>query len=152
MDGKFNEIELLFIERNLELHGEHLCDLLREQIENKELIKSQDLLDSIDFSVSKYGINPVLLISFISYGRAIEIAWHKKSQNTSLFSKPNTNVMLWGMRENRKRTRKKDTRWYAKTAYGTINHLLSALATDFSEEEKNHLKQILELRHEFKNR
>ncbi len=151
MDGKYDEIELLFIERNLELHGEFVCDLLREQISGKNLIKSEDLLNSIDFSVSKYGIDPVLLISFFSYGRAIEINWFKKSKNTRVFSKPNTNVMLWGMRENRKRTRKKDTRWYAKTAYGTINHLLSVLSTDFSEDEKNRLKQILEIRYESKS-
>ena len=151
MDGKYNEIELLFIERTLELHGERVCDLLREQISNKDLIKSEDLLNSIDFSVSKYGIDPVLLISFFSYGRAIEINWFKKSQNTRIFSKPNTNVMLWGMRENRKRTRKKDTRWYAKTVYGSVNHLLSVLSTDFSEDEKNRLKQILEIRHESKS-
>ena len=111
MDGKYDKIELLFIERALELHGERVCDLLRENISNKKLIKSEDLLNSIDFSVSKYGIDPVLLISFISYGRAIEINWFKKSQNTRVFSKPNTNVMLWGMRDNQKRTRKKDTRW-----------------------------------------
>jgi len=152
MDGKFNDIELLFIERNLELHGEHLCDLLREQIKNKRLLKSEDLLNSIDFSVSKYGINPVLLVNFISYGRAIEINWHKKSINTSIFLKPNTNTMLWGMRENRKRTRKKDTRWYAKTAYGTINRLLSVLSSEFSDEEKERLKAILQTRYEFKNR
>ncbi len=152
MDGKFDEVELLFIERNLELHGEYLCDLLREEISKKTLVDSADLLDSIDFRVIKYGIDPVLLISFISYGRAIEIRWHKKTQNTSIFTKPNTNTMLWGMRENRKRIKKKDTRWYAKTAYGTINHLISVLSTYFSEEEKNRLKQILEIRHEFKNR
>ncbi len=144
MDGKFNEVELLFIERNLELHGEYLCDLLREEISKKKLVDSGELFDSIDFRVSKYGIDPALLISFISYGRAIEIRWHKKTLNTSIFTKPNTNTMLWGMRENRKKIKKKDTRWYAKTAYGTINHLISVLSTDFSEEEKNRLKQILE--------
>ncbi len=150
MDGKYNEIELLFIERELELHGEWVCDLLREQVANKSLVKSEDLLNSIDFSVSKYGIDPVLLISFFAYGRAIEINFFKKSHNTRQFAKPNTNILLWGMRENRKRTRKKDTRWYAKTAYGTINHLLSVLSTDFSEDEKERLKQILEIRHESK--
>ena len=40
MDGKFNDIELLFVERTLELHGELLTDLLREHIENKDLVKS----------------------------------------------------------------------------------------------------------------
>ena len=151
MDGKYNEIELLFIERALELHGERLCDALHDQISRKKLIKSSDLLDSIRFSVSKYGIDPVLLISFISYGRAIEIAWHKKSRNTSLFAKPNTNVMLWGVHANRKATRKKDTKWYAKTAYGSINRLISVLASDFSEEERKHLKQILTIRNESKS-
>ena len=151
MDGKYDEVQLLFIERALESHGELICDLLHKQISDKNLIKSEDLLNSIDFSVSKYGIDPVLLITFLSYGRAIEINWFKKSQNTRQFSKPNTNVMLWGLRENRKRTRKKDTRWYAKTVYGSVNHLLSVLSTDFSEEEKNRMKQILEIRYESKN-
>ena len=151
MDGKYGDVELLFIERTLELHGEHLCDLLKGKIESKHLIKDSDLLNSIDFSVSKYGIDPVLLVNFISYGRFIEIAWHKKSLNSGLWSKPNTNVMLWGMKDNQKRTKKKDTRWYAKTAYGTINNLISSLSSGFSEEEKNRLKQILEIRHEFKN-
>ena len=151
MDGKYDEIQLLFIERALELHGERLCDALHDQISRKKLIKSSDLLGSIKFSVSKYGIDPVLLISFISYGRAIEIAWHKKSRNTRLFEKPNTNVMLWGVHTNRKAARKKDTKWYAKTAYGSINRLISVLASDFSEEEIKHLKQILIQRHELKS-
>ena len=148
MDGKYNELELLFIERALELHGERLCDLLHEQVTRKKLIKSSDLLDSIRFTVGKYGIDPVLLVSFISYGRAIEIAWHKKSRNSQLFAKPNTNVMLWGVYANRKKIRRKDTKWYAKTAYGSINRLIAVLASDFTEAERKHLKQILEIRHE----
>lgn len=152
MEGKYNDVELLFIERTLEMHGEYLTDLLREEIEKKGLIKDQDLLDSIDFDVRKYGIDPVLLVNFLSHGRFIEIRYHKKSKNTSGIFSPNPNTLLWGMRENRKRTKKKDTRWYAKTAYGTINHLLSTLATDFSEEEVKNLKRILQIRHEFKNR
>ena len=82
MDGKFDEVQLLFIERSLELHGEMITDLLREQIQQKHLIKSEDLLESIDFQVSKYGIDPVLLISFFAYGRFIEINWFKRSQNS----------------------------------------------------------------------
>ena len=150
MDGKYNELELLFIERALELHGERVCDLLHEQISRKKLIKSSDLLDSIRFTVGKYGIDPVLLISFISYGRVIEIAWHKKSNNSQSFAKPNTNVMLWGVYANRKKFRKKDTKWYAKTAYGSVNRLIAVLASDFTDAERKHLKQILEIRHESK--
>jgi hypothetical protein len=153
MDGKYDEIELLFIERTLELHGEMICDRLKEQIEEKNLRISDDLLDSIDFKVSSYGINPVLLISFFAYGRFIEINYFKKrSQNSSIFA-VNTNSVIWGIKENRKRTgKKKDTRWYAKTAYGTINHLISVLSTNFSDAERDYLKQILTKRNEFKSR
>jgi hypothetical protein len=151
MDGKFDSVELLFIERTLELHGEHLCDLLREEIQKKTLVKDSILFDSIDFSVRKYGIDPVLLVSFFSYGRAIEIAWHKKKQNTKFWTKPNTNLLLWGIRDNKKIFKKKDSRWYAKTAYGTINNLIAKLSAGFSEAEGTRLKQILEKRHESKN-
>jgi len=150
MDGKFDEVQLLFIERSLELHGEMITDLLREQIQQKHLIKSEDLLDSIDFQVSKYGIDPVLLISFFAYGRFIEINWFKRSQNSRKLI-ANSNRMQWSMRENRKRTKKKDTRWYAKTAYGSVNHLISVLSNDFSDSERDYLKQLLELRYESKN-
>jgi len=150
MDGKFDEVQLLFIERSLELHGEMITDLLREQIDQKHLIKSEDLLDSIDFQVSKYGIDPVLLISFFAYGRFIEINWFKRSQNSRQLI-ANSNRMQWSMRENRKRTKKKDTRWYAKTAYGSINHLIALLSNDFSDSERDYLKTILEKRYESKN-
>ncbi|MCX6282406.1 MAG: hypothetical protein NTU51_10625 [Bacteroidetes bacterium] len=150
MDGKFDEVQLLFIERSLELHGEMITDLLRGQIEQKHLIKNEDLLDSIDFQVSKYGIDPVLLISFFAYGRFIEINWFKRSQNSRKLI-ANSNRLQWSMRENRKRTKKKDTRWYAKTAYGSINHLIAVLSNDFSDSERDYLKQLLELRYESKN-
>ena len=150
MDGKFDEVQLLFIERSLELHGEMITDLLREQIQQKHLIKSEDLLDSIDFQVSKYGIDPVLLISFFAYGRFIEINWFKRSQNSRQLI-ANSNRLQWSMRENRKRTKKKDTRWYAKTAYGSINHLIAVLSNDFSDSERDYLKQLLEMRYESKN-
>jgi len=148
MDGKFDEVELLFIERTLELHGEMLSDLLRSQIEQKHLIKSEDLLNSIDFQVSKYGINPVLLINFFAYGRFIEIDYFKRSQNSKLLSTRKVNILLFDQRQNQKRTKKKDTRWYAKTAYGSINHLIAVLSNEFTDAERDYLKQILEKRHE----
>jgi len=153
MDGKYDEIDLLFIERQLEVHGEMICDLLREQIQAKDLRITDDLLDSIDFKVSKYGINPVLLIEFFAYGRFIEINYFKRWSRNSQLAAINFNRAFWGIHENRRKAkRKKDTRWYSKTAYGMINHLISALSTDFSEEEKEKLKRILQIRYEFKGR
>ena len=94
--------------------------------------------------------NLILLISFFAYGRFIEINWFKRSQNSRKLI-ANSNRMQWSMRENRKRTKKKDTRGYAKTAYGSINHLIAVLSNDFSDSERDYLKQLLEMRYESKN-
>jgi hypothetical protein len=139
------EIELLFIERTLEDHGKMVCDLLREQIQSKDLRLSDDLLNSISSKVSKYGLNPVLLIDFFVYGRFIEINWFKRRTQNSSVVTVNTNRLLWGIHENRKKGKgKKNTRWYSKTAYGTINHLLAVLSNSFSDAERDKLKQLLE--------
>jgi hypothetical protein len=145
MQSNPSEIELLFIERSLEQHGKMLCELLKEQIKSKDLRITDELLDSISSKISHYGLNPALLIDFFAYGRFIEINWHKRrSQNTESMT-AQANRVAWGIYQNRKKIRrKKDTRWYAKTAYGTVNHLLSVLSTNFSEAERDKLKQILQ--------
>ena len=147
-EGKYSEMELLFIEEVLDQHGEFICDLMREQIENKKLIKDEDLLNSIDYKVSHYGINPVLLISFMAYGRFIEINYFKRSQNSRQMASPGVNLLIMGSRENRKRSRKKDTRWYAKTAYGSVNRLIAILSNEFTEAEKTRLQTIITRRNE----
>jgi hypothetical protein len=140
MEGKYDDVELLFIQEVLDQHGEFVCDLLRDDIQQKRLRVSDDLLDSIDYKVSKYGIDPVLLINFISYGRAIEIAWHQRSKNTKQWV-TDTNKAVWGNASRQKK--KKNTRWYSRNVYGSVNRLLSILSSEFSEEEKNRLKNIL---------
>ena len=142
MDGKYNDLELLFIEEVLDQHGEYLTDLLTEDIERKRLRDTDDLISSISSRTSKYGIDPVLLINFISYGRAIEIRWHKKSDNTKNWT-TDTNRQVWGIGANRK-AKKKDTRWYARNVYGSQNRLISILSNEFTEEEKARLKGILD--------
>lgn len=141
MEGKYNDVELLFIEEVLSQHGEFLTDLLRDDIEKKRLRQDDDLLNSIDYRVSKYGIDPVLLVNFMSYGRAIEIAWHKRSNNTKKWV-TDTNKAVWGV--NSRQKKKKNTRWYARNVYGSVNRLLAILSSEFSEEEKTRLKNILD--------
>ena len=58
----------------LDQHGEYLYDLLEDEVIRKRLRISDELLESLSYRVSSYGINPVLQFSFMSYGRAIEIA------------------------------------------------------------------------------
>ena len=142
MEGKYNEVELLFIQEELDQHGEFVTDLLRDEIERKRLRDTDKLLDSIDYKVTSYGIDPVLQISFFSYGRAIEIRWHKRSSNTKKWV-TDTNKEVWGI-NNRRKTRRKNTTWYARTVYGSVNRLISRLSYGFSDEEKLRLKSILD--------
>lgn len=146
MDGKFNEVELLFVEEVLDQHGEYVADLFAEDIISKKLRRTDDLLESIDYKVTNYGIDPVLLMSFFSYGRAIEINWHKRSKNSKKWALTNTNSAIWGIKQNRPRKRKKNTKWYTHNYYGSINRLLSILSSEYSKEEVKRLKGILERR------
>ena len=43
-----------------------------------------------------------------------------------------------------RRSKQKDTRFYAKNVYGSINRLLSRMSNEYSEEEIKRLKGILE--------
>ena len=149
MDGKFSELELEFIMEVLDQHGEYLSDLLVDVIGEKKLIKEEVLIQNIHFKVTKYGLNPVLQVSFPDYGRFIEIKYHKKSQNTSFWrtSHSEAKAAIWGRKADKiKAKRKKDTKWYAKTVYGSINRLIGILMNEFTEEEKTRLKNIIEYR------
>ena len=64
MDGKYNKLELLFIEEILDQHGEYVVDLFAKDIIKKKLFKSEKLIDSLNYKTTTYGIDPVLLISF----------------------------------------------------------------------------------------
>ena len=144
MAGKYNDIELTWIKETLDQHGEFLIDLLQESIEGKDLIKTGDLENSLDYSTSMQGNNPKLSVSFMSYGRAIEINYHKKSKNTQKFLKPNTNAIIWGIRERTKNKKKKNTNWYARTAYGSLNRLIAIIMYELGDQEIARIKGILE--------
>jgi hypothetical protein len=149
MDGRYTELELEFIMEVLDKHGEYLSDLLTEAIDQKSLIKEGILIEDIHFQVKKYGINPVLTVSFPDYGRFIEIKYHKKSQNTSFWKTSHSEAKdaIWGRKADKMKVKKKkDTRWYAKNVYGSINRLIGILMYEFTEEEKTRLKNIIEYR------
>ena len=143
-EGKYNELELAFIEEVLDQHGEYLADLLIDDIEQKNLVDSGKLIEGIDYRVKKYGIDPALVFSFPAYGRFIEINFHKKSQNENIWDSKQANRDILGLRSNRKRQKKKDTRWYARNVYGSINRLLGVLGSEFTEHEKTRLQRILD--------
>jgi len=149
MEGKYNEIELLFIREILDQHGEYLFDLLSEGIESKALIKEGVLLDSLHYKVSMRGNNPVLSYYFVSHGRFIEIRYFKKSQNTRQWKTVNTEKELWKIRSKEDRLsrkkKKKDTNWYTRNVYGSQNRLIGRIGSEFTTEEITRLKNILSL-------
>ena len=142
--GKFNDIELLWIREVLDQHGEYIVDLLQEAIENKNLIKEGDLQESLDYKTDYKATNPKLSISFLSYGRAIEINFHKRSKNTKTFLKPNTNQVVWGIRSQNKIKKKKDTNFYSRNVYGSLNRLIGIIMYELGDQEIARLKNILE--------
>lgn len=147
MEGKYSDLELEFIAGSLATHGTYLKDLLQEAINAKKLIKDGSLLSGINFGVQKYGQDPALTFSFASYGRFIEIRYHKKSLNSMLWkqSHAEAKAAIWGRRQPKVRSRKKkDTRWYAKTVYGSINELIGHIMYDMSSQELSRLKNIIE--------
>lgn len=138
----YNDVELTFIRNILWEHGRYVWNLFQTALQQKNINNTGELKESIKYKLIKEGNNPGLSFSFLSYGRAIEIKYH--SRNSRQFQMPNTNEVVWGIRNKPRSTRKKDTRWYAKTAYGSLNTLIGRLMTEASEQELARLKQLLE--------
>lgn len=136
----FNDIELLFIEEVLDQWGnEDLIETLYDSVVSKKLRDSDELLDSLQAKIGREGNNPKLTVKFMSYGRALEIRFKRKKEKDV-----NTNVLLFGAKENRPKKRRKNADWYSKNAYGLLNKLISRLSYEYSDEEIKRLKGILE--------
>ena len=142
MDSRFSEEELLWIRDVLDQHGEYLHDILEQAIEGRKLIHSGDLEQSLSYKVVMYGQNPALTVSFMSYGRAIEIRFHK-SKNSRQFSGVKNNKATLSSRC-QKAMRKKDTRWYARNVYGSLNRLIGTLMHEFTDRERERIVGILQ--------
>ena len=139
-DVSQKDIEFLFQEEVLDQHGEFLIDLLTESLREKDIRVTDELMESLNYRIFREGENRGLRINFFTYGRFIEIRKHKKRNRFDV----NTNQLLWGVKENRKKT--KDTDWYSRNAYGSLNRLISVLMNELSNEEITRLKGILENR------
>ena len=136
---ELNDIEDLFVREILDTHGEYIVDLLQESIEEKKLRITDELLESLDYKVVKRGGDYVLQISFLSYGRAIEIQFFKRKRNRRDISEKQKSADF-------RRAQKKDTRFYAKNVYGSINRLLGRMSSEYGDQEIARLKGILQNR------
>lgn len=136
------DIEFLFQEEVLDEHGKYLWELFIDTIDEKNIKVSEELLKSINFRIFKEGESRGLRVNFFDYGRFIEIRKHKKRKRNN--PEPNTNALLWGIRNNRPEKRMKDTDWYSANAYGSLNRLISILMYELSDTEVARLKGILQ--------
>lgn len=135
-DDEKKELELLFIEEELSQHGEWLADVLTEAIEKRKLRRTDDLLHSVNYSAFKEGKNPGLRFSFLSYGRAVDIAAYKQNRH-----KVDTMRDIWGQKRNT--MKKKNNRWYARSMYSGYYKLVARIMYGLSDLEIERLKGIL---------
>lgn len=135
---ELSEVEALFVQEVLDTHGEYVVDLLQDSIMEKGLRITDDLIESLDYKVEKRGDDFVLSISFLSYGRAVEILSNKSKRLRRKGNAGNINA------KKLRRAKQKDTRFYAKNVYGSINRLLGRMSSEYSDAEIARLKGILE--------
>ena len=147
---ELNEIEDLFVREVLDTHGEYIVDLLQESIESKKLRLTDELLESLDYKVRKSSNGYSLEVSFLTYGRFIEINFFKSKAIRKHYLQEAGDIkrlrISGNSSENFRRLKKKDTRFYAKNVYGSINRLLGRMSSEYSEQEIARLKGILQNR------
>lgn len=154
------EIEMKFIEQTLQSWGARLQSALVKEISNKDLVSktgSKHLRDSISYDVTRTGINGYhLQLYFPDYGRFIEIKYHTGTTRNSKLAFKKTNHKLFTSKINRELftskinhiaesagRKRKDTRWYSKTTYGSVNSLIGQLLYGLTDMVQETLKEQL---------
>lgn len=137
MEQLDDEIIELHFQETLDLHGEMLTDLLREQIEKKKLVDTGDLEESIDYKVVKREGGQLLQINFMMYGRQVDRLGYKKIKHDV-----DLNSVIWGLKENKK-NKESNKRWYASFMYHDYDKLISRLMYGLGEDELKRLKNII---------
>jgi len=136
-EANYKEIEL-FIREELDQHGEWLIDRFTEALERNKNVDSGTLLESFD---ARVGSGPdgsiTLAVSFMTYGRAMEIAGRKRKKKAAWAKK---NGETWG----KKTRRGKKVEWYNKNRYGGYGRLIRRLTAGMSEQELQRIRGILQ--------
>ena len=144
MESNFDQEQLEFIKETLDLHGEFLCELLHESIIKKKMVKSGELQDYFSsnevYKVTNSG-SPKLSLVFPSYGRLAEIGYFRSRNTNSLLSGKRNNS-VWGLKESKKK-KKKDTRFYSKNVYGSLNRLIGILMYEYDEHTMQRMKTYI---------
>ena len=136
-EASYKEIEL-FINEELSQHGEWLVDRFAEALEKNRNIDSGTLLDSLNYETGKGPDgSQTLAISFMSYGRAMEIAGRRRKQKAAWAKK---NGDTWG----KKNHRQKKVQWYNRNRYAGYGRLIRRISAGMSDAELQRIRGILE--------
>lgn len=126
----------LFIQEELSQHGEWLVDRFADAIEKAKLIDTGQLLDSLDYHTSQdHQGNFSLGISFMTYGRMIEVMARKRKKRLS----DQSNHDVWKTKNHRP----KKVQWYNKNRYGGYGRLVRRLTAGMSDDELKRIQGIL---------
>ena len=130
----YKEIEL-FIREELSQHGEWLIDRFIEALEKNRNIDSGALIESFDYQTGTEGGAQTLTVSFLTYGRAMEIGGRRRKQRMK-----EQNHKVWA----KKNHRPKRVQWYNKNRYAGYGRLIRRLTAGMSDDELQRIRGILE--------
>lgn len=146
MEPTNHDIEKLFAQEELDLHGEYLVDLFVDAIKRKKLLDTKNLLRTFEsgmpYFVKSSGSNPTLVFSFPNYGRFLEIQAGKKRRAIRT-ENVDTNKLLWGASTAKKKKRAKNAQWYTRNVYGAQNRLINRIMYGLSDVERKRLINLL---------
>ena len=126
----------LFIKEELSQHGEWLIDRFADALEKNKNIDTGQLLESLNYDTGEdHQGNFTLSISFMTYGRAMEVMARRRK--AKLQDTQNHNV--WA----KKNHKPKKVQWYNKNRYAGYGRLIRRLTAGMSEDELERIQGIL---------
>ena len=135
------EIRMRFIREELDKHGEWLKRELLKAIASLKLVRQGELKRSVAYGLFKEGGNDGIRLSFISYGRVVDMQKMRDRRRKAKETKDTIGEMTAARKRNR--TRHKNTQWYARNMYGGMNVLVQRIMYELTEEEINRIKEDL---------
>lgn len=132
----YKEVDL-FIREELSQHGEWLVDRFAEAIEKNKNVDTGQLLDSLNYETgTDHQGNFTLSVSFMTYGRAMEIMGRRRKQHL----KEQQNHSVWATKNHKP----KKVQWYNKNRYAGYGRLIRRLSAGMSDAELQRIRGILE--------
>ncbi len=130
----YNQIEKQFIHQELQQHAQYLSKLLAKDITKRKLIESGHLSGEFVCQQQFIVADTSLTLKFPNYGRFIEIAYHKKRRIKT--QKDISNPF-------KRKTKKKNTRWYTHNVFGAQNRLMGRLMYGLTDIIRNEIIESL---------